>query len=144
MCIRDRDITLLEDMNGGTVTTGVFYISAITLNKLRIRDEGGFIQTRGNLRISNYRVLMEDTAKLTAEINSTYYPQRVYEWNSLISGGLEGITDDHLVDNEQWFHVPCKVPSTQHSLTLFAFAQTPATITQIEWMGNYTKRGRRF
>jgi len=138
--------TLDEDMEGGTVIIGRPYESIYVPQTVRIRDEGGYVQNKVRQRILSWLLSVTDTGYLTADIvcdsidNYPNYPTQ--EYTGLITG-LSGQTD-LVVTEDGLFNVSFKQDPKLCDLRISSDHYTGATINQIEWLGNYTNRGRRF
>lgn len=134
------------DLIGLTGVSGVRYSSTYIPHPPRIRDEGGYMQNRVRNRILNYLVSLTDTGYLTAEIisrkiaNYPNYP--IQEYTGLVSGlDAQG---DTLVLEDGLFNVGFKQDTKNCDLKLSTNHHSNAIINQIEWLGNYINRGRRF
>lgn len=142
-------ITITEPVpDGTTVAVGYRYTSEYTPMKIRVRDEGGHLQSKANLRLTSYKLSLINTLKLDAAIVPTHAtsPTTDYtaKWDGLVSGSINAVTDSLTHDDEAIFHIPVGIKSTEHQLNITTDSYFPATIASIEWQGKYIKRGRRF
>jgi len=134
-----------EDANV-SITYGAPYTSDYVPQPFRVRDEGGFIQGRVRPRILSFDVHLADSGYLEAVIESDIpnfitYPEQY--WTGLILGDHYTISDEEVL-RDGIFTVSFKQDTRVADLRLQSSHHTGATVNQIEWIGNYTNRGRRF
>ena len=136
-------ITLDEDMTSGEVYVGQeFNVQAIP-NLVTVRDEGGHVNNAANLRIRKFEVRVINTGKLTATERSPYDTYETQEFTGLVSGSLDAITDQEATTTDV-FKVGFKQHADVGTLLIESKSWLPMTISQIDWVGNYKSRGRRF
>ena len=135
-------LTLDEDMTGGTVYVGREFTVEMEPNLLQVRDEGGYVNNSADLRINHFLVDLVDTALMTAEEQSPYDTYDVQEFSGIISNSLDAITDTAVKTTDK-FSVGFRQKANIGTILLKSKSWLPMTVTQVEWQGNYTSRGRR-
>lgn len=135
-------ITLDENMTSGTVYVGKEWTCQARPNLLTIKDEGGYVNHSARLNIGRFTISVQQTGPLSATPESQHDTYSAQEFTGLVSGDLDSITDEEARVTEQ-FVVGFKQKANEGSLLITSKSWLPMTITQIDWVGNYSSRGRR-
>lgn len=136
-------LTIDTDMDGGTVYVGKEFNVQVVPNLVSVRDAGGHINNAANLRINGFEVRVRDTGIMTATERSPWDTYETQEFTGLVSGSLDAITDQE-AKTTAVFNIGFKQKADEGTILLESKSWLPMTITQIDWTGNYTSRGRRF
>ena len=136
-------LTLTTSMTGGTVYVGREFQVEATPNMLTLRDEGGTVQSIANLRIQKWWLRLVNTGVIEATEQSPYDTYDTQEFSGIVTNSLDAITDT-AVTTEDDFKVGFKQKADVGTLRIHTKSWLPMTISQIDWIGNYTSRGRRF
>jgi len=136
------DIGLDDSLVGDTITYGIPYRCSIKPSTLYVRDESGKINTQTNLRISRFIVFLQNSATVYGKIISNFYNFADQFWSGLISGNINTQTDN-VADNTEQFVIAYRQKNTTADLEIYSDSHLPMNITQIDYVGNYTSRGRR-
>lgn len=136
-------LTLDTDMEGGTVYVGREFNVYAEPNMLTIRDEGGTVNSPANLRLQKFWLRFVNTGVCNATEQSPFDTYDDQEFSGVISNSLDAITDT-AVTTEDDFKVGFKQKADVGTLLIHVKSWLPMTISQVDWVGNYTSRGRRF
>jgi hypothetical protein len=136
-------VTLDEGMAGGNVYVGSTFESVYQPSQLRIRDASGFVQHNANLNIVRWVATLENTGILHSQVISQYYDFPPFEYYGMLGNDVLSKLDDPNI-NTQELRIPYKQPHDLAHLKMYSSDWTPATIVGLEWVGGYSKRGRRF
>ncbi|MCP4341055.1 MAG: hypothetical protein GY799_19745 [Desulfobulbaceae bacterium] len=136
-------LTIDTDMGGGTVHVGHEFTVEMEPNLLQARDEGGFVNNAADLRINQFIIDLVDTAIMTAQEQSPYDTYEEQEFSGIVSNSLDAITDEAVTTTDK-FLVGFRQKANVGTILIKSTTWLPMTVTQVEWRGNYTSRGRRF
>lgn len=135
-------ITLKTDMEGGTVWLGVKYMSRYRPTMPHIKDADGVKVGTGKLVISKFFVNYDNSGPVWGTIVSpyaddqtTYFSGRIVD-NPATEIGVPAIQSGV-------FAVPFREEIDNAELELWSDAETPLTLLDIEWLGQWTKKGKR-
>lgn len=136
-------LTLDTDMVGGTVHVGREFTVQLEPNLLQIRDESGYVNNAADLRINQFILDLVDTGIMTAQEQSPYDTYDEQEFSGIISNSPDAITDTAVTTTDK-FIAGFRQKANIGTILLKSKSWLPMTLTQVEWKGNYTSRGRRF
>lgn len=136
-------ITLTDDMGGGTVHVGREYTVRAIPNLLTLRDQGGTVNKAAKLRIQKFILTLVDTGSCEAIEQSPHDTYVTQAFSGLVNNDLETILGDAAIVNED-FKIGFKQQADVGTLLITSTSWLPLTIAQVDWVGNYTQRGRRF
>lgn len=136
-------LTLDEDMVGGTVYVGREATVQMEPNLLQVRDEGGYVNNAADLRINEFLVDLADTAAMEATEQSPYDTYDTQTFSGIVSNSLDAITDTAVTTTDK-FKIGFRQKANVGTILITHKSWLPMTVTQVEWRGNYTSRGRRF
>lgn len=134
--------TLSKDMEGGDVICGVRYRSSYIPTMPNVRDQENIKIGTGRLLISKFLVNFRQTGALYYRIFSRYSEDILGSFTGRIVGdpnsviGQQPIIDGTLV-------VPFRHDADYAELELYTDSHLPMTFMDIEWKGQYTKKGQR-
>lgn len=135
-------VTLTEDMESGTVIAGLRYTSRYRPTMPLVKDQDGVKVGTGRLTVSKFFVNCRETGAMVAKIISRFRPDKIVSFTGRIAGnpttvvGVAAITD-------AVYTVPFRDNVDISEIELYTDSHTPLTIMDIEWLGQYTKRGQR-
>lgn len=135
-------ITLSEDMDGGSVICGQRYRSSYKPTMPFVKDQDGVKVGTGRLVVSKFFVNVRDTGNIEARITGKYKPpvdlhmsgRKVGDPNSVV-GQAAIVTDSHVI--------PFRDNADYAELEIWTDSHLPMTLMDLEWIGQYTKRGQR-
>jgi len=135
-------VTLKRPMGSGNIVVGSRYLSSYKPTMPYVKDSDGVVIGTGNLRVRNFLVSLFNTGHISGQVLSKYSNSGVVEFNGRIVGAIENIIGSQpLVDAE--FLMPFRHDVDHAEVVFFSDSHLPATMLDIEWQGQYSKRGRR-
>ncbi len=136
-------LTLAEDMLGGTIHVGTAYSSRYVPTQYFIKDRNGVPVGTGSLRIQQFYMTFVDTGSLEVFADTKfsgtfqlldYTGRSVNAQDNLI--GSQPIVDDTIP-------VAFRFKADEADLRVESNSHLPFRLTDIEWRGKFTKRGKR-
>lgn len=144
--ITDRNgdvLTLAEDMEGGDVYVGVRYTSRYIPTFPQVKDRQGVTIGTGDLHLQQYFVTFTDTGALSLYADSIYEETFLLEeFTGRVSDALSNLLGSQPIVDDT-LAVPFRFMSEEADLRVESDSWLPFRLTEIEWVGKYTKRGRR-
>ena len=153
------DAVVLDiDMHGGSVILGVMYDSTYIPAQPYIKDESGNIQSQAQITVMNWKLSLSTpkTSRLTSgyaeEAEPYTLPQVTVDINSpvrtypTLEFNERGSTTSPRVhyDGYQLFNIPYRQKVGRADVIIRANSYSPVTLTELEWYGTYTNKGRRY
>ena len=142
-------VTLVEDMNGGRLVGGHRYLSRYKPTLSYIKDREGRAIGTGNLIISKFYVNYIKTGHIEYTVTSKYtngFGDEFLGFTDYFSGRIiddpDNIVGQPSLVSGKWI-VPFREPIDTADCEIHSQSHLPFTITDIEWLGQYTKKGRR-
>ena len=135
-------ITLAEDMDGGDVICGQRYRSSYKPTMPFVRDQDGVKIGTGNLIISKFFANVRDTGILEATITSTYRSDVSIKFSGRAVGDPNSVVGEAAIVSTS-HTIPFRDNADNAELELFTDSHLPMNVMDLEWIGQYTKRGRR-
>lgn len=136
-------LTLAEDMQGGTVHVGVRFTSTYVPTAPQIKDRQGITIGTADLHVQKYLISFTNTGALNAHadtiFNETFLLEEYTGRKANVLSNMLGsqpIVDDTLT-------VPFRFLAKEADLRIESDSHLPFNLIEIEWLGKYTKRGRR-
>lgn len=135
-------VEFTTDLEGGTLIAGVRYRSAYRPTMPFVKDQDGVKVGTGRLVISKFYINCRETGSMEAKVLSKYRDDALLHFTGRIVGnpnsevGVPAITDEVFV-------IPYRDNIDNGEIELYTDSHTPLTIMDIEWIGQYTKRGQR-
>ena len=134
--------TLERDMGGGSVVIGIRFTSKYKPTIPSVKDSSGVKIGTGKLIIKKFLVNYEDSGSMTSTVTSQYADDEVVEYSGRYVSNpltLVGIP----VSQSGTYTVPFRQNGDYAELELSTDDITPLNILDIEWVGQYNKRGKR-
>ena len=135
-------ITLTEDMEEGTVILGVRYLSRYKPTMPFVKDQDGVKVGTGKLVVSKFLVNYRDSGGMYAKITSHYRDDEEIYFSGRVVNDPDTSVGEAVIQSGT-FEVPFREDTDNAELELFTDSETPLTMMDIEWIGQYTKRGKR-
>jgi len=137
-----KTVTFTEDMLGGTVICGIRFTSKYKPTMPVVKDADGVKVGTGTLVVSKFFVNCRQSGPMQATVISPYRddkvlsftPRRVGNPNTLI--GQAAITD-------AVYTIPFRDNVDNAEIQISTDSHTPFNVMDIEWIGQYNKRGQR-
>lgn len=137
-----KTITLARDMEGGGIICGRKYRSAYKPTLPNVKDADGVKVGTGNLTISKFFINCRRSGAMRAIISGRYKlaVELLFSGRN-VSDSESFVGEEAIVDKS--YTVPFRENIENGELELVADGHTPLTIMDIEWLGQYRKRGKR-
>lgn len=135
-------VTFTTDMEGGTVIAGIRYLSRYKPTMPFVKDQDSVKVGTGRLIISKFFVNVRETGYMMAKILSKFRPDKIIEFTGRITGNPNSVVGTPAIVDAS-YTVPFRDNSDNGEIELYTDAHTPLTVMDIEWLGQYTKRGQR-
>ncbi|WKV16998.1 tail protein [Nostoc phage NMeng1] len=134
--------TLKYDMDGGDIVVGIPYKSSYWPTMPLIKDQDGVVMGTGKLRVKNFIVAIEDTGDINGTVYAPEQDPVTVSFEGRIVGNAQNQVGRPVLSSEQ-FVVPFREDTARAEVELFTDSFLPMTLLDIEWVGQYHKRGRR-
>lgn len=134
--------TFDRDMEGGTVIAGIRYRSSYIPTNPDVKDSDGVVIGTGKLKVSKFLVNCQNTGKLFARVFSDYFSDRVMEFTGLFVGDPGGAVGEAAISDTTYI-VPFRENVDNAEVEYYSESHLPFTLTDIQWNGQYTKKGKR-
>lgn len=135
-------VTLSEDMEGGSVFVGVRAPMTYVPTMPSIKDSDGVAISTGNLVIKNFLVSLENTGHLIAQVKTKLGNKEPVVFEGRILGDAENIVGVPAVIDTTLV-VPFRSKTSEAWLEFTTDEYLPVSILDIEWVGQYSKSGKR-
>ena len=135
-------VTLVEDMNGGRLVAGHRYLSRYKPTLSYIKDREGRAIGTGNFIISKFYVNYIKTGHIEYTVTSKYTNGFTDYFSGRIIDDPDNIVGQPSLVSGKWI-VPFREPIDTADCEIHSQSHLPFTVTDIEWLGQYTKKGRR-
>lgn len=136
-------LTVDTAYNGVDVAYGFPFRASMKPLTQYITDEKGKINSFTNFRIQKWLAHLYKSADVYASIVTPYYDFDDQYWSGMSLGTLSALMDN-VAEGTDVFSIGYKQRNDLADLELHSTGHLPMSITQLEWLGNYTSRGRRF
>lgn len=138
----DPVVTLKKDMEGGTVYFGRKYMSKYQPTTPFVRDENNVKVGSGVLTIKQFVVHFADTGYFDALITDDYGYVATVSYNGRVLGSPTNTIGEPAVADGS-FRVPYKKNVESSQLEIRSDSHLPMYLTEMEWIGQWKKKGRR-
>lgn len=135
-------ITLEDDMDGGDVIAGVRYTSSYIPTMPLIKDQSGTKIGTGKLRLSRLFPNLEMTGQIAVNILYKYRNAVQMYFGARTIGSPDSLIGQEAVTTRTE-SIPFRENADYGEIEIWTDSHTPMTILDIEWKGQYTKRGQR-
>ena len=135
-------LTLRDDMEGGTVIIGKRFMMRYKPTIPVIKGADGSTIGTGQLTISKFLVNTSDTGVVETKVTSKYKADTLIRFIGRYVGNPSSVIGKEAIVSTT-LTVPFRDKSAEAELEIFTDHYTPLTIMDIEWLGQYTKRGNR-
>lgn len=135
-------ITLQDDYGDGDFYVGVRYLSRYIPTQPVVKDANRVKVGTGKLRVRQFLVQFIKTGFLRALIGDKFGFSGSVEFTGRVVGSPDNLVGEPAVTDGN-FPVPFRENTDHGVLEIQSDSHTPFTLTEIEWLGQYTKRGKR-
>lgn len=135
-------VTLKRSANGGDIIVGSSYRSHYQPTMPQVKDRDGVKVGTGNLVISKFKVALSKTGEIIGRMISKYGNGHPVRFNSRIVGDVNNLVGVQPVSDDT-FILPFSNKADLAEIEFYTSSHLPMTILDIEWEGQYMKRGKR-
>lgn len=133
-------VTFKRDMAGGDVFIGVKYSSGVKPTMPRVRDAAGLVIGTSTLTVGEMFINFEDTGDFDVDIVGEY------SWTARNPGRVLGEVSSTIGEynlTRGSFPIPVRHAADRAEIEIRTDSPYPMTIVDIEWEGQFYKRGTR-
>ena len=131
-----------KNMNGGNIIVGYPFKSKYIPTPPLIKDEDGIVISTGRLKLKHYLLSVEDTGFIEAGVQSKYYTAPNLLFEGRVLNDINNVLGQTALYSGT-LHIPFREQADLADLVLETTSHLPMTILDIEWTGQYMKRGKR-
>ena len=135
-------VTLKDDMSGGDVLFGRKYLSRFIPTSPFVRDREGNKVGSSRLVLKHYVVHFDDTGYFNAQVTDNYGYSSDKAFNGRVLGSPSNLIGSTAISSGS-FLVPYKKDVDKSSLEINNDTHLPMYITELEWIGQLRKKGKR-
>lgn len=135
-------LLLKSDMYGGDLIVGSAYRSEYRPTMPIVKDQDGVKVGTGNLTITKFNVSLSNTGEVIGQTISPYGTSPEVRFNGRIVGAVDNLLGEQPLSNTS-FTLPFGQKADLADIALWTSSHLPMTFLDIEWEGQYTKRGKR-
>lgn len=135
-------VTLRDSMAGGDIVVGTRYKSHYIPTMPNIKDQDGVVVGTGNLRIRSFLLSIENSGVVTSRSFSKWGSSTPVVHSPRVVGDVDNIIGEQTIGSAK-FVLPFRQNADQAEIEVYTTEHTPMTILDVEWQGQYNKRGRR-
>lgn len=136
------DITLTNDLNNGDLIVGVSYLSRYIPTMPVVKDANRVKVGTGRLTVRRFLMQHDLTGYIKALIKSKFREVRELYFSGRIVGSPDNLVGVPAITTGT-FVVPFRTNTDYGEIEVQSADYTPFTLLDIEWQGQYTKRGKR-
>lgn len=138
----DWIVTLDTDMQGGDIVVGVPYYREYRPTMPLVKDGDGVVIGNAKLRVKNFTVALDRTGYIAGQSLSVHGDGPIKEFQGRVVGDVGNLVGEVALSSGS-FVMPFRKEVRSADIKLFSDSYLPMTILDIEWGGQYNKRGRR-
>jgi hypothetical protein len=135
-------INLRRDMGGGTVYVGERFMSRYKPTMPQIKDENNVKIGTGNLIVRQFLIQFQDSGYMKAIVTSEYADPTEVKFTGRVVGSPSNVVGEPAIASGK-FQVPFRHDVDQAELEIQCDSHKNLQMLDIEWEGQYRKRGRR-
>jgi hypothetical protein len=135
-------VTLKKDMLGGDIVVGSPYRSEYWPTMPSVKDSDDVVVGTGTLNLRMFILSLFNTGEITGQVKSKYGDGEPVTFNSRIVGSIDNVVGQQPIATEK-FLMPFRMNVDQAEISFYTESHLPLTILDIEWQGQYSKKGKR-
>jgi hypothetical protein len=135
-------VTLKKDMLGGNIVVGKKFLSRYKPTMPSVKDQNGVVIGTAKTRAKSFNVSLDDTGYIAGKVSSKYGADTHVEFNARIVGDVDNVVGEQPLSSGM-FTLPFRQDVNRADIELYSDSHLPMTLADIEYVGQYTKRGRR-
>lgn len=134
--------TLATDIQGGNLVVGVPYQSQFVPSPPIVKDQSGVPLGTAKLRIRDYIVSLAKSAFVRAMVRTPWGNSDEIKFDGRIVGEVANRVGKVALSDERFF-IPVREEATNAEVAIYTDSPYPMTLLDLEWVGQYNKKGRR-
>jgi hypothetical protein len=135
--------TLAADMLGGDIVVGIPYLSKYAPTMPLPKDQDGVVMSTAKLHVRHFIATVQDTGYIAGQTYTDYGNGEIVEFEGRVIGAPSNIIGAPALYNGQ-VTLPFREDVNNGSYVAFySRSFYPMTLLDIEWLGQYSKRGQR-
>lgn len=138
----DGDLVLNRDMGGGTVYVGERFLSRYKPTMPQIKDENNVKIGTGSLTVRRFLAQYDESGFMRAIVTTPYAAATSVEFSGRIVGAPTNQVGVPAIASGK-FEIPFRHDSDEGELEIQSDHHTELNLLDIEWEGQYRKKGRR-
>ncbi len=138
----DWVVTLKYNMQGGNIVGGIPYRSHYIPTMPFFKDQDGVVVATANLVVKHFIISLDQTGNINAYKRSKYGDSAVVTFEGRIVGDVNNLVGIAALSDDK-FIVPFREETRRADLVIFTERHLPMTLLDIEWVGQYSKSGKR-
>lgn len=135
-------VTLKSDMYGGDIVVGGKFMSRYQPTMPQVKDQDGVKVGTGNLVVSKFKAALSKTGEIIGQVLSKFGNGPPVRFNGRIVGDINNVVGKQPLSDDI-FTLPFSQKADLAEIQFYTDSHLPMTILDIEWEGQYTKRGKR-
>lgn len=135
-------VTLKTSMLGGDLVVGIPFLSSYRPTMPLVKDQDGIVMATAKLKAKGFIVSIEDTGDINGQLLSKYGDGEVVSFQGRILNDPENQVGVTALSSDAFF-MPFREDTRRADFVLFTDRHLPMNLLEIEWVGQYQKRGRR-
>lgn len=135
-------VTMKYDMLGGDVIAGVRTKARFVPTNPMVKDQDGVKIGTGDLTINQWLITVQDTGFITGKALTKWGDGEPVDFNARIVGDIDNVVGEQPLIDYTW-HMPFGYNADLAEIELSNDTHLPTNILDIEWEGQYNKRGKR-
>jgi hypothetical protein len=135
-------VTLKRNMEEGNLVCGVRFMSKYKPTMPFVKDSDNVVVGTGSLRILSFLLSLFNTGEIIGKATSVYGDSEAVRFNGRLVGDINNVVGEQTLSTEQ-FLMPFRQNSAEAEIEFYTDSHLPMTILDIEWLGQYSKRGKR-
>lgn len=135
-------VTLKNQMGGGHVVCGIQYLRWYMPTMPLVKDQDGVVVSTGKLKVKAFVVSLLRTGWIAAQMITQWGNGPELAFNGRIVGAADNVIGEtHLTDAD--FVIPFRERTDRGEIALYSDSYLPLAIQDVDWVGQYQKRGKR-
>jgi hypothetical protein len=135
-------VTLKKDMLGGAIVVGTKYLSRYMPTMPSVKDQLGIVMGTAKTVAKSFNISLDDTGYIAGKVTSAYGVDTNVAFNGRVVGAVDNVVGEQPLSNSK-FTLPFRQDVNKAEIELYSDSHLPMTLSDIEYVGQYTKRGRR-
>lgn len=138
----DTVVTLKKSMGGGDIIVGTRYLSRYMPTMPSVKDQNGVVIGNAKVKAKSFNVSLDETGYIAGRVRSKYGDGPEVSFSARIVGSVDNIVGEQTLSSDS-FTLPFRYNVNDAEIELYSDSHLPMRIADIEYVGQYSKRGRR-